>query len=286
MPVINTNLNSIVAQNSTNRSDRGLTGTMEKLSTGFRINKSGDDAAGMAVSTKMTAQVRGTYMAQRNISDGVALVQTADGALSEISSVMQRMRELAVQGATETYSPDDLLLMDTEYQQLEAEITRIVDQTKWNRMDLLNGGGPSNSAGQGGVFTIQLGADNGQTLDITIGNLQITSAAGSDLLSDLNGLAVSSQASAAAAITSIDNAFTDLADKRADLGAYMNRLGHALGNAETFAANMSDSNSRILDTDYAKEMTEFARAQIVRQAGMAMLSQANAIPNQVLQLLQ
>ena len=104
------------------------------------------------------------------------------------------------------------------------------------------------------------------------------------LLSDLEGLAVSSQASAAAAITKIDDAFTDLADKRADLGAYMNRLGHALGNAETFAANMSDSNSRIVDTDYAKEMTEFARAQIVRQAGMAMLSQANAIPNQVLQL--
>ena len=106
------------------------------------------------------------------------------------------------------------------------------------------------------------------------------------LLSDLEGLAVSSQASAAAAITKIDDAFTDLADKRADLGAYMNRLGHALGNAETFAANMSDSNSRIVDTDYAKEMTEFARSQIVRQAGMAMLSQANAIPNQVLQLLQ
>ena len=176
--------------------------------------------------------------------------------------------------------------MDTEYQQLEAEITRIVDQTKWNKMDLLNGDGPGDSAGQGGVFTVQLGADNGQTLDITIGNLQITSAAGSDILSDLEGLAVSSQASAAAAITKIDDAFTDLADKRADLGAYMNRLGHALGNAETFAANMSDSNSRIVDTDYAKEMTEFARSQIVRQAGMAMLSQANAIPNQVLQLLQ
>jgi flagellin len=198
---------------------------------------------------------------------------------------MQRMRELAVQGATETYSPADLQLMDTEYQQLEAEITRIVDQTKWNKMDLLNGAGPSGAATTG-VFVVQLGADNGQTLNITVGDIQITSAGGASLLSDLEGLAVSSQASAAAAITSIDNAFTDLADKRADLGAYMNRLGHALGNAETFAANMADSNSRIVDTDYAKEMTEFARSQIVRQAGMAMLSQANAIPNQVLQLLQ
>ena len=285
MPVINTNINSIVSQNATNRSDRAMTTTMEKLSTGYRINKSGDDAAGLAVSTKMTAQIKGTYQAARNISDAVAMVQTADGALREVSSIMQRMRELAVQGATETYSPADLLLMDTEYQQLEAEITRIVDQTKWNKMDLLNGAGPSGAATDG-VFVVQLGADNGQTLNITIGDLQVTSGGGASLLSDLEGLAVSSQASAAAAITSIDNAFTDLADKRADLGAYMNRLGHALGNAETFAANMSDSNSRIVDTDYAKEMTEFAKSQIVRQAGMAMLTQANAIPNQVLQLLQ
>ena len=284
MPVINTNINSIVSQNATNRSDRAMTNTMEKLSTGYRINKSGDDAAGLAVSTKMTAQVRGTYQAARNISDAVAMVQTADGALREVSAVMQRMRELAVQGATETYSPDDLALMDTEYQQLEAEITRIVDQTKWNRMDLLNGAGPSGTATDG-AFIVQVGADNAQTLNVTIGSLEISTASYA-VLSDLEGLSVDSQVSAANAITKIDDAFTDLADKRADLGAYMNRLGHALGNAETFAANMSDSNSRILDTDYAKEMTEFSRAQIVRQAGMAMLSQANAIPNQVLQLLQ
>ena len=284
MPVINTNINSIVSQNATNRSDRAMTNTMEKLSTGYRINKSGDDAAGLAVSTKMTAQIKGTYQAARNISDAVAMVQTADGALREVSAIMQRMRELAVQGATETYSPDDLALMDTEYQQLEAEITRIVDQSKWNKMDLLNGAGPSGTATDG-AFIVQVGADNAQTLNITIGSLEISTASYA-ILSDLEGLSVDSQVSAANAITKIDDAFTDLADKRADLGAYMNRLGHALGNAETFAANMSDSNSRILDTDYAKEMTEFSRAQIVRQAGMAMLSQANAIPNQVLQLLQ
>jgi flagellin len=223
-------------------------------------------------------------MAQRNISDGVALVQTADGALSEISAIMQRMRELAVQGATETYSPDDLLLMDTEYQQLESEISRIVSQTKWNKMDLLNGGGPSGSSTEG-AFILQLGADNGQTMTVTIGDVSVSSASYA-LLSDLDGLAVSSQASAAAAITGIDNALTDLATRRADLGAYMNRLAHSLNNAEIYTANMSDSNSRIQDTDYAKEMTELSRVQIVRQAGMAMLSQANAIPSQVLQLLQ
>ena len=284
MPVINTNINSIVSQNATNRSDRAMTNTMEKLSTGYRINKSGDDAAGLAVSTKMTAQIKGTNQAARNISDAVAMVQTADGALREVSALMQRMRELAVQGATETYSPADLALMDTEYQQLEAEITRIIDQTKWNKMDLLNGAGPSGTATDG-AFIVQVGADNAQTLNVTIGSLEISTASYA-VLSDLEGLSVDSQVSAANAISKIDDAFTDLADKRAELGAYMNRLGHALGNAEIFSANMSDSNSRIVDTDYAKEMTEFARAQIVRQAGMAMLSQANAIPSQILQILQ
>jgi len=279
MPVVNTNINSIVAQNATNKSDRAMTKTMEKLSTGFRINKSGDDAAGLAVSTKMTAQIRGTNQAGRNISDAIALVQTADGATKEISAIMQRMRELAVQGATETYSTDDLALMDTEYQQLEAEITRIVSQTKWNKMELLDGSGGSGGAG---AFLIQVGSDNGQFMTVSIGNLDI--AAGS--LNALDGMAVITQASASQAITQIDSAFTELATIRADYGSYMNRLGHSLNNAEVFSANMSDANSRLLDTDYAKEMTEFAKSQIVRQAGMAMLSQANAIPNQVLQLLQ
>ena len=279
MPVVNTNINSIVAQNATNKSDRAMTKTMEKLSTGFRINKSGDDAAGLAVSTKMTAQIRGTNQAGRNISDAIALVQTADGATREISAIMQRMRELAVQGATETYSTDDLALMDTEYQQLEAEIQRIVDQTKWNKMELLDGSGGSGGAG---AFIIQVGSDNAQGMTVTIGNLDI--AAGS--LGCLGGLDVTTQDNASRAIVDIDGAFQTLATIRADYGSYMNRLAHSLNNAEVFSANMSDSNSRLLDTDYAKEMTEFAKSTIVRQAGMAMLSQANAIPNQVLQLLQ
>ena len=279
MPVVNTNINSIVAQNATNKSDRAMTKNMEKLSTGFRINKSGDDAAGLAVSTKMTAQIRGTNQAGRNISDAIALVQTADGAAKEISSIMQRMRELAVQGATETYSTDDLALMDTEYQQLESEITRIVTQTKWNKMELLDGSGGSGGAG---AFIIQVGSDNAQSMTVSIGNLDV--AAGS--LGCLSGLDVSTQSNASAAITNIDGAFQNLATIRADYGSYMNRLSHSLNNAEVFSANMADSNSRLMDTDYAKEMTEFAKSQIVRQAGMAMLTQANAIPNQVLQLLQ
>ena len=279
MPVINTNVNSIVAQNATNKSDRAMTKTMEKLATGYRINKAGDDAAGLAVSTKLTAQIRGTNQAARNVSDAIALVQTADGAAKEISAIMQRMRELAVQGATETYSTDDLGLMDIEYQQLEAEITRIVAQTKWNKMELLDGSGGSGGAG---AFIIQVGSDNAQAVTVSIGNLDI--AAGS--LGCLSGLDVSTQSNASSAITNIDGAFQALATIRADYGSYMNRLENTLNNAELFSANMSDANSRLMDTDYAKEMTEFAKSQIVRQAGMAMLSQANAIPNQVLQLLQ
>ena len=282
MPVVNTNINSIVAQNATNKSDRAMTKTMEKLSTGFRINKSGDDAAGLAVSTKMTAQIRGTNQAARNISDAIALVQTADGAAKEISAIMQRMRELAVQGATETYSTADLQLMDTEYQQLEAEITRIVDQTKWNKMTLFDGNGPNTATSSSAAFQIQIGSENGQSMTVTVGNLTID--AGS--LGDLSLAGVSTQTSASAAISAIDNAFENLATIRADYGSFMNRLGHSLNNAEVFSANMSDANSRLMDTDYAKEMTEFAKSKIVRQAGMAMLTQANAIPNQVLQLLQ
>ena len=186
MPVINTNVNSIVAQNATNKSDRAMTKTMEKLATGYRINKAGDDAAGLAVSTKLTAQIRGTNQAARNVSDAIALVQTADGAAKEISAIMQRMRELAVQGATETYSTDDLGLMDIEYQQLEAEITRIVAQTKWNKMELLDGSGGSGGAG---AFIIQVGSDNAQAVTVSIGNLDI--AAGS--LGCLSGLDVSTQ---------------------------------------------------------------------------------------------
>ena len=279
MPVINTNVNSIVAQNATNKSDRAMTKTMEKLATGYRINKAGDDAAGLAVSTKLTAQIRGTNQAARNVSDAIALVQTADGAAKEISAIMQRMRELAVQGATETYSTNALGLMDIEYQQLEAEITRIVAQTKWNKMELLDGSGGSGGAG---AFIIQVGSDNAQAVTVSIGNLDI--AAGS--LGCLSGLDVSTQSNASSAITNIDGAFQALATIRADYGSYMNRLENTLNNAELFSANMSDANSRLMDTDYAKEMTEFAKSQIVRQAGMAMLSQANAIPNQVLQLLQ
>lgn len=277
--VIKTNINSIFAQVASNKTQRELTTSMQKLSTGKRINKSGDDPAGLAVSSKFLAQIKGSNVAANNSSDAIAMIQTADGAMGEISNLMQRMRELAVQAATETYSTSDMSQMDTEYQELELEVVRIVEQTKWNTISVLDGSGGTSGVGS---FIIQVGSDNAQSMTITIGDLAISSGS----LADLDGLAVTTQVSASLAISMIDNAFEDLNTKRAEMGAYMNRLEHALNNNLIFNSNMSDSNSRFQDTDFGNELANMAKLQILKQAGDAMITQANAIPNQVLGLLQ
>jgi len=279
--VINTNVPSIVAQNATKHTDRLMTNAMEKLSTGYRINDAGDDAAGLAIAAIMSNQILGTNMAGRNASHAIAMVQVADGALNEVSTLMQRMRELAVQASTETYTTNDLQLMQTEYVQLEDEIDRIVDQTRYNTMNILNGVG--SQAGDD-LFVMQVGANSGDTITLEFGtyDISITGAA----LNDLDGLSINSRNNAQSAITSIDDAFQSLGANRARLGSYMNRLGHALNNTEIYSQNLSDSRSRIEDTDYAYWMAQMARHEIVRQASMAMLSTANVVPKQVLQLLQ
>ena len=279
--VINTNVPSIVAQNATKHSDRLMTNAMEKLSTGYRINDAGDDAAGLAIAAIMSNQILGTNMAGRNASHAIAMVQVADGALNEVSTLMQRMRELAVQASTETYTTNDLQLMQTEYVQLEDEIDRIVDQTRYNTMNILNGVG--SQAGDD-LFVMQVGANSGDTITLEFGtyDISITGAA----LNDLDGLSINSRNNAQSALTSIDDAFQSLGANRARLGSYMNRLGHALNNTEIYSQNLSDSRSRIEDTDYAYWMAQMARHEIVRQASMAMLSTANVVPKQVLQLLQ
>ena len=279
--VINTNVPSIVAQNATKHTDRLMTNAMEKLSTGYRINDAGDDAAGLAIAAIMSNQILGTNMAGRNASHAIAMVQVADGALNEVSTLMQRMRELAVQASTETYTTNDLQLMQTEYVQLEDEIDRIVDQTRYNTMNILNGVG--SQAGDD-LFVMQVGANSGDTITLEFGtyDISITGAA----LNDLDGLSINSRNNAQSAITSIDDAFQSLGANRARLGSYMNRLGHALNNTEIYSQNLSDSRSRVEDTDYAYWMAQMARHEIVRQASMAMLSTANVVPKQVLQLLQ
>ena len=279
--VINTNVPSIVAQNATKYTDRLMTNAMEKLSTGYRINDAGDDAAGLAIAAIMSNQILGTNMAGRNASHAIAMVQVADGALNEVSTLMQRMRELAVQASTETYTTNDLQLMQTEYVQLEDEIDRIVDQTRYNTMNILNGVG--SQAGDD-LFVMQVGANSGDTITLEFGtyDISITGAA----LNDLDGLSINTRNNAQSALTSIDDAFQSLGANRARLGSYMNRLGHALNNTEIYSQNLSDSRSRVEDTDYAYWMAQMARHEIVRQASMAMLSTANVVPKQVLQLLQ
>ena len=274
MTKIASNIISLSSQNAVKNTQRSITSTMLRLSTGLRINRPSDDPAGLAVSTKFTSQINGYNAASRNINDAIAMLQTADGALAEISSLMDRMRELAVQSSSDTYTSSDRSEMDTEYQQLESEITRIVSQTKWNKMTILDGANSS--------WTIQVGADAGQSKTITIANQAISGGN----LSDLNGLDVTSQSNASSAITSIDNAFIDLNTIRANIGAYLSGFEGALDMSLSMAQNLTDSRSRILDTDYAKEIAELAKLQIIEQVGNAMIAQANASPQSVLQLLQ
>ena len=274
MTKIASNIISLSSQNAVKNTQRSITDTMLRLSTGLRINRPSDDPAGLAVSTKFTSQINGYNAASRNINDAITMLQTADGALAEISSLMDRMRELAVQSSSDTYTSSDRSDMDTEYQQLESEITRIVSQTKWNKMTILDGANSS--------WTIQVGADAGQSKSITIANQAISGGN----LSDLNGLDVTSQSNASNAITSIDNAFTDLNTIRANIGAYISGFEGALDLSLSMSQNLTDSRSRILDTDYAKEIAELAKLQIIEQVGNAMIAQANASPQSVLQLLQ
>ena len=274
MTKIASNIISLSSQNAVKNTQRSITATMLRLSTGLRINRPSDDPAGLAVSTKFTSQINGYNAASRNINDAITMLQTADGALAEISSLMDRMRELAVQSSSDTYTSSDRSDMDTEYQQLESEITRIVSQTKWNKMTILDGANSS--------WTIQVGADAGQSKSITIANQAISGGN----LSDLNGLDVTSQSNASSAITSIDNAFTDLNTIRANIGAYISGFEGALDLSLSMSQNLTDSRSRILDTDYAKEIAELAKLQIIEQVGNAMIAQANASPQSVLQLLQ
>ena len=274
MTKIASNIISLSSQNAVKNTQRSITSTMLRLSTGLRINRPSDDPAGLAVSTKFTSQINGYNAASRNINDAITMLQTADGALAEISSLMDRMRELAVQSSSDTYTSSDRSEMDTEYQQLESEITRIVSQTKWNKMTILDGANSS--------WTIQVGADAGQSKTITIANQAISGGN----LSDLNGLDVTSQSNASSAITSIDNAFTDLNTIRANIGAYISGFEGALDLSLSMSQNLTDSRSRILDTDYAKEIAELAKLQIIEQVGNAMIAQANASPQSVLQLLQ
>jgi flagellin len=280
MSVINTNVKSIVAQNAMTVNSRAMSKAMEQLSTGKRINSAADDAAGLGIADKMTAQIRGLNQAVRNANDGISMLQTAEGATKEITNMLQRMRELAVQGANDTYGSADRASIGLEFDALTTEIDRIANSTEWNGMKILDGSSMTSA-------TLQIGAGSGSAYQITVSFDAMTATSlGS------TGLAVSDITSTATAatfqtmISTIDSAIEYVDDFRADMGAKINRLNYAADNMTNTSMNTAASRSRIEDTDFAAATTELARTQIISQAATAMLAQANQQPQSVLSLLR
>ena len=297
MTVINTNVAASITANALTKNERTMSQAMERLSTGQRINSAGDDAAGLAISSRMTSQINGLNMAVRNANDAISLVQTADGAIVEIEAMLQRMRELAVQAASGTYSATDRDALEVEFDALQAAIQDINDDTQWNGTALLSGGS---------TFTFHVGANASQTIAVTVKDFDTTgenAASASvgifeniddttttdyedDDTNDLAALSVDTVSLAGTALTNLTHAITRVQAHRATLGATINRLEYAADNLANVSQNTSASRSRVLDADYASETTELARTQIIQQAATAMLSQANQQAQSVLALLK
>jgi flagellin len=277
--VINTNIKSLMAANALTVNGRAMANTMQSLSTGSRINKASDDAAGLSIRENMTAQIRGLDAAVRNANDAISMLQTADGAMEEQSVMLQRMRELGVLAQNDTYSSAQRTAMEDEFTALRDEIDRIGADTQWNNMDLLDATG--GNMGGASTFSFQVGANSSQTIEVTITDQSTTGA-----LSAIASSSVSSAASAATAVTSLDTAIAALAANRSVIGAAVNRLTHAADNAANIAQNVTASRSRVTDTDYAAATSELARSQIIQQAATAILAQANQQPQSVLSLLK
>lgn len=261
--VINTNIASLNAQRNLGTSQSSLNTSLQRLSSGLRINSAKDDAAGLAIATRMDAQARGQTVAIRNANDAISFAQITDGALGKVTDALQRMRELAVQGANGTNGTDDLANLDAEYQELAAEVTRLGTATKFN-----------GTAVFGSAYTFQVGADNGDT--ISVASTAAASIAGS----------VTSTANASAAIDLIDTALDTTNTARATLGAVQNRFESVISSLQVSVENQSAARSRIMDADFAMETANLTRGQILQQAGTAMLAQANSLPNNVLTLLR
>jgi len=297
MSVINTNVNSLVAQNAVNVNARSLSKAMEQLSTGKRINGSKDDAAGLSISQIMTAQIRGLNQAVRNANDGISMLQTADGAMIEQTNMMQRMRELAVQASTDTVTTDQKAYLDNEFQSLRREINRIGGQTQWNGSNFLTGtGGSGFAAGvsptgvsvgaAAGGYAFQVGSKENNSIGVIIGNAS-TASGGIYAAIDSTAIAgITTSALAGNAISALDTAITAGNNQRSSIGAAINQLNYASDNLTNISMNTAASRSRIEDTDYAQASTELARTQIIQQAATAMLAQANQSPQSVLALLK
>ncbi|MBY6037056.1 flagellin Hag [Fictibacillus nanhaiensis] len=275
--------------------------SLEKLSSGLRINRAGDDAAGLAISEKMRGQIRGLEMGSKNAQDGISLIQTAEGALNETHSILQRMRELAVQSSNDTNTDADRGELQKEVDQLAKEITRISNNTEFNTKKLIDGSRDAANVTIGGDLTFHIGANANQNITLAIGAMDATSlgvagvnvantnaetagTSGAAVTND--GINISTQTDANTAITAINGAIETVSAERSKLGAYQNRLEHTINNLGTSAENLTAAESRIRDVDMAKEMMEFTKNNILSQAAQSMLAQANQQPQGVLQLLR
>ena len=281
MPVISTNVNALYSQNAIKTNARAMSASMEQLSTGSRVNSAKDDAAGLAIGQNMTAQVRGINIAIRNVNDGVNLLQTADGAMAEQANMLQRMRELAVQSSSGTYSDTQRGYLNTELNALQTQIDKIGSETTWNGYTLLTGSTGGTTAG---TYSFQTGQSSGTTIDVAIGSMTISGLVISN--AGTGGIGIGTAASAQTTIGLLDLAIGKINTQRATLGAKINQLTYAGDNLSNISGNIQASRSTIMDTDYATASTQLSKTQIIQQAATAMLAQANQQPQSVLSLLK
>lgn len=291
---INTNVAAMNTHSRLNSANNSKAGSLEKLSSGLRINKAGDDAAGLAISEKMKNQISGMSQASRNAQDGISLIQTAEGALSETHSMLNRMRDLTVQAANDTNTNEDRSSIQKEINSLTEEIERVATNTDFNTKNLLKAADGETEKS----FTFQIGANAGQSIDVKIKDMSVEGLfAGASVDAETsevtNGVKVAlaegdpedTKLDFGAELEKIDGAITKVSDQRAGLGAVQNRLNHTVSNLNTTKENLSEANSRIVDVDMAEEMMSFTKSNILSQAATSMLAQANQQPQAVLQLL-
>ncbi|MBF0705139.1 flagellin [Alkalihalobacillus hwajinpoensis] len=279
--IINHNLAAMNTYNQMGSNQLNASKNMEKLSSGLRINNAADDAAGLSISEKMRAQIRGLDQASRNAQDGISLLQTAEGGLNEAHSILQRMRELSVQATNDTNITEDRDAIQTELNELTSELGTINTRTAFNKQNLLDA-----TAGSGGTgsVTLQVGANTTETMvmDFSKKGINLNDIVGTDLAS----LSVADATAADTSLQAIETAIQDVSAGRSQIGAYQNRLEHTINNLGTSSENLTAAESRVRDVDMAKEMMEFTKNNILNQASQAMLSQANQQPQAVLQLLR
>jgi flagellin len=279
MTVIASNVSALRAQNATTQANMGLQTAMERLSTGKRINSAKDDAAGLAIATKMTSEIRGLNAAVRNANDGISVTQVAEGAMGQVGNILQRMRELAVQASSGTVSDTDRTGIQAEVSQLKSQITAIAGRTTFNGISLMNGSASLSIGGTGTKITIQTGNNSGETVDVEIKATDLTTLG-------VNTLDVSTQTGADAALAALSTALDTVSQGRATLGGIQSRLDTTVSSLTSQVTNLTDARSRIEDADFSTESTALAKNQILSQASTAMLAQANQSQQGVLSLLR